>query len=83
MENRLLGGGGGCRYAATVARIETTRAKGRQLHTAPSPTPPIAIGGGGDAKRAEHHAVLAGTKKVIINKGKKYGLRIEIRLEAK
>jgi hypothetical protein len=44
MENRLLlPGGGGCRYAATVARIESTMAKGRQLHiavTIPHPNPP-------------------------------------------
>lgn len=50
-----------------------------QYHTLPTP---LIASKGVTQKRAEPHAVVAGTK-VITNKGKKYGLRIEIRLEVK
>jgi len=86
MENRLLGGRVQiCCYCGQDRNNNGKRAAVAycSYNTTPSPTPlPYHIRGG-DAKRAESHAVCCRDKKIIINKGKKYGLRIEIRLEAK
>ena len=73
MENRLAGGRG-CIYAATVARIESTMAKGRQLHIAVTiphpPQPPTSSHQRGWRKKSSVSCgVLQAQKK--INKGRK------------
>jgi len=86
MENRLLGGGGADMLLLWPGSKQQWQKGGScilqlQYHTLPTPNALRILGG--DAKRAEPHAVCWRHKKVVINKGKKIGLRIQIRLEAK
>jgi len=69
MENRLLGVGGGGRVQICCYCGQDRNNNGKRAavaycsyNTTPSPTPRRSIRGG-DAKRAEPHAVVADTKK--------------------